>query len=543
MRKIQANCGVLVLVGLLGMLCFACSNDSDSSTPSNLSTRLYVLSAENGIFAPVVESSGGGIVSASDQNWEYTLTLENISERTLWYTDRPERESGTETIQNFIALWSKTYGQVSPNAVLDGYVSIEMQPDGLFLKLKTPSYDLTTNRLTFQVTLLGSTMDDQHPDIPIDIDRIKLTVLNNTPEGEQNYWSFGQTAQGAVLEPTGADDLYRLHLIDFYPELYHLQNAPGSAFKINAVASLAANWQSYFSSVPPNASLTAYTGSGELQLFALELDNPFYQDNVFSYDARVLSGDVAPNDSLSDATLLIDAPDTQPVTLTLINNCSESLQVLINENGVWNSGGAVKCSAGQQCSVDPGTYPVDLGSSGMDFFVGSTSDNATKAEVTYLTELSFDISVITDGSKCPNSCKESSCCEQHFNEAVKITPDAGCRCVYCDSVICPDAFHYPTDNGKQVNCVASTAVTIEFCPKQACPSTGWRNCNSDEMAICHNSSDQPCNGDQTICCPKPAFGASHTCYCETKQTFCASAPDPANPSCGTNKDNYCYVTE
>ncbi|MCP4579759.1 MAG: hypothetical protein GY846_26105 [Deltaproteobacteria bacterium] len=184
---------------------------------------------------------------------------------------------------------------------------------------------------------------------------------------------------------------------------------------------------------------------------------------------------------------------------------------------------------------------MDLGSSGMDFFVGSTSDRATKAEVTYLTELSFDISVITD-SGCPNSCKESSCCEQNFNEAVKITPDAGCRCVYCDSVTCPDAFHYPTDNGKQVNCVSSTAVTIEFCPSQGCPSSGWRNCSVAEMAICHNPSDQPCNGDQTICCPKPAYGGTHTCYCETKQPYCASAPDPASP-CGADKDNYCYVTE
>ena len=542
MRKIQGNWGVFVLVGFIGMVCFGCGSDSVSSTPSNLSTRVNVLSAQNGILAPVVESAGERIVSAADQSWEYTLILENVSEDILWYRDRPGRESGTETVQNYINLWSKTYGEVSPNAVLDGYVSMETQPDGLFLRLKAPLYDSKTNRLTFQVTLFGSTMVNQHPDIPLDIDRIKLTVLNNTPEGEANYWSFGQTAQGAVFEPTGSGDLYKLHLINFYTELYQMQNAPGSAFKINIAASLAANWQPYFSTVPPNASLSAYTGSGELQLFSLELDNPFYQDNIFSYDARVLFGDVVPNDSLSDATLLIDSPATQPVTLTLINNCSESLQVLINKGGVWKSGGVVKCAGGQQCPVSPGKYPVDLGSSGMDFFVGSASDNATKAEVTYLTELSFDISVIADGGDCPNSCKESSCCEQHFNEAVKITPDAGCRCVYCDSVTCPDAFHYPTDNGKQVNCAASMAVTIEFCPSQECPSSEWRNCSSAEMAICHNSSDQPCNGDKTVCCPKPAFGGSHTCYCETKQPYCASAPDPASP-CGTDKKNYCYVTE
>ncbi|HKI48959.1 MAG TPA: hypothetical protein VKA69_06510 [Desulfobacteria bacterium] len=542
MGKIHVKCAVFALVGIMGLLCSGCSSDSDSSAPSNLSTRVNVLSAGNGILAPVVESTEERVVSAADQIREYTLTLENVSESTLWYTDRPERESGKETIQAYINRWSATYALVSPNAVLDGYGSTETRHDGLFLKLKTPLYDLKTNRLIFQVTLLGSTMSDQHPDTPIDMGRIKLTVLNNTPEGEQNYWSFGQPAQGAFFEPTGEDGLYRLYFIDFYAELFQLQNAPGSGYKINSVASLAANWQSYFRADPPNASLTAYTTSGQLQLFSLELSNPFYQDNIFSYDARVLFENEVLKESLSDATLLIDAPDTQPIKLTVINNCSEDVQVLINENGVWKSGGKVKCAGGKQCSVAPGEHSIDIGSSGMDFFVGSTSDNATKAEVTYLTELSFDISVITDGGDCPNSCKESSCCEQNFNKAVKITPDAGCRCVYCDSVTCPDAFHYPTDNGKQVNCAASTAFTIEFCPSKACPSSGWRDCTSAEMAICHNSSDQPCNGDQTICCPKPGYGATHVCYCETKQPYCASAPDPAGP-CGTDRENYCYVTE
>jgi len=541
MRKIGPISGSFVLLGFLGIVCFACSSDSGSSTPGNLPTRVNVLSAENGILSPVNDSLGQTTGSATAQNSEYMLTLQNVSEKALWYTDKPERESGTETIENYIDSWPKTYGELSPNAVLEGYIGMETQPEGLFLRLTAPLYDSTTNRLTFRVTLLGSTMAVQHPDIPLDIDGIKLTVLNNTPASEPTYCSFGQTARSAVFVPTVTDKLYKLHLVDFYKELFQIQNAPGSAHRVNPVSSLSVNWPYYFSSAPPNASLSAYTVSGQLQLFSLEIENPSFQDNIFSYDARVLFGNVVPNESLFDTALLIDAPDTQPVMLTLINNCSESLQVLINENGVWKSGGAVKCGAGQQCSVDPGTYPLDLGSSGMDFFVGSSSDRATKAEITYLTELSFDISVITD-SGCPNSCKESSCCEQNFNEAVKITPNAGCRCVYCDSVNCPDAFHYPTDNGKQVNCVASTAVTIEFCPASPCPSTAWRNCTAAEMAICHNPSDQPCNGDQTICCPKPAYGGTHTCYCETKQPYCASAPDSASP-CGEDKENYCYVTE
>jgi hypothetical protein len=309
MRKVQAIRGVLAVVGFLGMVCFGCSSDSGSSTPSNLSTRVNVLSAENGTLAPVVESAGERIESATDQSWEYILTLEGVSEDMLWYTDRPGRESGTETVQNYIDLWSKMYGEVSPNAVLDGYVRIESQLEGLFLRLKAPHYDSKTNRLTFQVTLFNSTMDDKHPDIPLNIDDIKITVLNNSPEGETNNWSFAQVAPDASLEPTGTDGVYKLYLNNVYPELYQIQNAPGSGSEINTAASLVDNWQFYFSSALPNASLTAYTDTGELQVVVLELDNPSYKDNIFSYDATVLLGNVEESLFLFNTSLLIDSAD------------------------------------------------------------------------------------------------------------------------------------------------------------------------------------------------------------------------------------------
>ena len=201
MKKLRAVLGVFVVVGFLGMVCFGCSSDS-SSTPSNLSTRVNVLVAENGTLAPVVQSEGGDTVSATDQSWEYTLTLENVSKQVLWYTDRPGRESGSEIVQTYIALWPKMYGDVSPNAVLDGYLKEEISNDGLFLMLEKPVYDSKTDRLTFQVTLLDSTMDNKNPDIPLDIDHIKMTVLDNSPEDETDDWSFAQVAPGAYFEAT-----------------------------------------------------------------------------------------------------------------------------------------------------------------------------------------------------------------------------------------------------------------------------------------------------------------------------------------------------
>lgn len=152
-------------------------------------------------------------------------------------------------------------------------------------------------------------MDVKHPDTPLDIGYIKITVFDNSPEGETDTWSFAQIAPDAMFAPTETDGVYKLHLNSVYPELYQIQHAPGSGVEINTAVSMTENWNFYFSKAPPNASLTAYTESGELQLLALELDNPTYQNNIFSYDATVLMGDLTEGASLLSPTLLIDSPD------------------------------------------------------------------------------------------------------------------------------------------------------------------------------------------------------------------------------------------
>ena len=319
--------GVFVVLGFLAVTPLGCSDDDNGSSPvpPNIPTnRLYVMNMDNGILAPIVESA-----SDTAQSQEYTLTLENVTEDILWYTDRPERKSGTESTQDYIDLWPKIYGQVSPNAALDGFLSGDELNDGLYLKLAAPLYDSNTNRLTFQVTLLASTMTDQHPVAPVVIYNIKLTVLDNTPEGETDNWSFIQASPDAIFEPTETDGQYKLYLNKVYPEFYQIQNAPGTGYAISTTASLVDNWPFYFSSFPPNASLSGYTDGG-LQLVLLELDNPSYQDNIFSYDATVLTGDVEKYLSLKGATLLIDSPDVKPTsTLSVTNTTSSPVDVYV----------------------------------------------------------------------------------------------------------------------------------------------------------------------------------------------------------------------
>lgn len=300
--------------GFLCIATFGCSdsnNDKPPVPPAVETNRIYVATMGNGTLAPVTGSEA-----------EYTLTFENVTENVLWYTDRPERKSGAESVKNYVKRWIEIYGDVAPNAVLDGYLmSGDAIRSGMYLKLREPLYDAETDILAFQTTLLGSSMDDPyHPIDPVNIYDIKLTVFDNTPEGEINYWSFGETAREAVLAPTKTEGMYKLTLKGVYPEVYQVQNAPGTRYEMLRAASLEADWAHYFSVDPPNASLTglSLTNSGEMRVILLEIDNPSHDGGNAYYDAKVLGGQVLPNGALIDVTLMIDSPEgTYPL-------CSQS---------------------------------------------------------------------------------------------------------------------------------------------------------------------------------------------------------------------------
>ena len=66
---------------------------------------------------PAVESNASG----NGQSWEYTLTLEDVSENVFWFSDKPERNSGNETAAYFFeTVWSEVYVEIAPNAILEG---------------------------------------------------------------------------------------------------------------------------------------------------------------------------------------------------------------------------------------------------------------------------------------------------------------------------------------------------------------------------------------------------------------------------------------
>lgn len=86
--------------------------------------------------------------------------MNNISDKTILFSDRPERIVETESTSDYIGNW--TTGEDSfvidvPNAV---WVLDERQQDTTIIELFNPVYDIEKKTLKYEVTLDNSTSID-----------------------------------------------------------------------------------------------------------------------------------------------------------------------------------------------------------------------------------------------------------------------------------------------------------------------------------------------------------------------------------------------
>lgn len=86
----------------------------------------------------------------------YRLTLENVDERTTWFTDRPVRHAGGTPTARLVAGWDigrDNFAQDPPNAAL-----VVHEPSGgadtLVMELFSPIYDQANDQLTFTAKAL-----------------------------------------------------------------------------------------------------------------------------------------------------------------------------------------------------------------------------------------------------------------------------------------------------------------------------------------------------------------------------------------------------
>lgn len=89
---------------------------------------------------------------------KYRLTLENVDERTTWFTDRPVRHAGGTPTARLVAGWDigrDNFAQDPPNAAL-----VVHEPNGgadtIVLELFDPFYDQSNDELTFTAKELAA---------------------------------------------------------------------------------------------------------------------------------------------------------------------------------------------------------------------------------------------------------------------------------------------------------------------------------------------------------------------------------------------------
>jgi len=302
----------LVLFAAIAVMIAACSDNNSGSKPLEKEEYFIILSGSGSLIPAEVSQTSSS--SSSEDTSAYTLMMENVSESVTWFANRPDRGIGQKTTSKFInSVWPVRFGAINPNALLDCRVSGQSLEDGMYLTLANPVYDPENDRLTFaSVTLHNWTMDEK-PANPLSFDNVKLTLLPNCSNQGATCWSWAQVSPSVSFVPSNEEGKYLLKMNHIYRELYHIQHAPGDRSEILSTISMETYWDKIFQGIPPNASLSAYAGTSKLNLVLLTIENPSYdsEDNTFTYEATVLSGDVESPEIMNTATLLIDS--TGPV--------------------------------------------------------------------------------------------------------------------------------------------------------------------------------------------------------------------------------------
>ncbi len=144
---------ILGLAIILGILAVIQSTDYVTAQGGNGNVTganfLFIQGAQSG---PVSE------VNATT----YTLELNDVSDKTILFSDRPDRIVSSENTTDFIGHWSlgpNNFAVDPPNAVLivDDEIEGEERQDYAIIELFNPQYDPEANTLKYDITAENAT--------------------------------------------------------------------------------------------------------------------------------------------------------------------------------------------------------------------------------------------------------------------------------------------------------------------------------------------------------------------------------------------------
>lgn len=118
-----------------------------------------ITAAEEPKFLAIQHARSGSISKINDTT--STLELNNISKKTILFTDRPDRIVMSMSTNDFIGNWSvgaDSFAEDAPNAVL--VIDDSEKQDDVIIELFNPVYDTNTNTLIYTVRAENGTLID-----------------------------------------------------------------------------------------------------------------------------------------------------------------------------------------------------------------------------------------------------------------------------------------------------------------------------------------------------------------------------------------------
>ncbi|MDR4512063.1 MAG: hypothetical protein MRJ93_10220 [Nitrososphaeraceae archaeon] len=131
----------ILLVAVASFTMSVYAQEDGNTTDADIPKFFAIQHAQSGSISEINETA-------------YSLELNDVSDKTILFSDRPDRIVKTEITKNFIGNWSTgvdSFADDAPNAVLV-VDKIEAQQDTAIVELFNPIYDLDKNSLQYQVT-------------------------------------------------------------------------------------------------------------------------------------------------------------------------------------------------------------------------------------------------------------------------------------------------------------------------------------------------------------------------------------------------------
>jgi hypothetical protein len=125
-----------------------------------------------------------------------TLELSNVSDKTILFSDRPDRIVGSANTTDFIGIWSigaNNFAVDPPNAVLV-LDDEEQRQEIAVLELFNPEYDSVANTLRYDITAENATTTTTSIDLPGEFGQTTLVI-----DGSPVYGATG--LQGDSVDP------------------------------------------------------------------------------------------------------------------------------------------------------------------------------------------------------------------------------------------------------------------------------------------------------------------------------------------------------